>query len=149
MLNADFAATFLDWAGRPAAPPEMQGRSFRANLSGKTPADWRTSMYYRYWMHLADHGVPAHYGIRTHQYKLIFYYGLPLGMSGAVKKPTEPEWEMFDLRKDPQEMKNVYADPAYAPIVKELKAELLRLKDAVGDSDAAYPDLIEVTKKYW
>jgi len=43
----------------------------------------------------------------------------------------------------------VYADPAYAPVVKELKAELLRLKDAVGDSDAAYPDLVEVTKKWW
>ena len=148
VLNVDFAETFLDYAGRPA-PADMQGRSFRANLAGKTPADWRTAMYYRYWMHLAQHGVPAHYGIRTHKHKLIFYYGLPLNMAGAVKRPTEPEWELFDLEKDPQEMKNVYADPAYAPVVKELKAELLRLKDAVGDSDAAYPDLIEVTKKCW
>jgi arylsulfatase A-like enzyme len=148
ILNVDFAETFLDYASRPA-PADMQGRSFRSNLAGKTPADWRTSMYYRYWMHLADHGVPAHYGIRTHKHKLIFYYGLPLGMAGAVKRPTEPEWELFDLEKDPQEMKNVYADPAYAPVVRELKAELLRLKEAVGDSDAAYPDLIEVTKKCW
>jgi len=147
-INADFAPTFLDFAGQPT-PAEMQGRSFRANLAGKTPADWRTSMYYRYWMHLADHYVPAHYGIRTLKHKLIFYYGLPLGMTGAVKTPTEPEWELFDLEKDPHEMKNVYADPAYAPVVKELKTELLRLKESCGDSDKPYPELVEVTKKHW
>ena len=148
ILNLDFAETFLDYAGRPA-PADMQGRSFRANLHGKTPSDWRASMYYRYWMHLADHYVPAHYGVRTRKYKLIFYYGLPLGRSGAIKTPTDPEWELFDLQKDPHEMNNVYADPAYAPVVKELKAELLRLKAAVGDSDDPYPDLIELTKKCW
>ena len=149
ILNADFAPAFLDWAGRPAAPPEMQGRSFRANLSGKTPSDWRTSMYYRYWMHLADHNVPAHYGLRTPKYTLVFYYGLPLGMSGTIKTPTEPEWELFDLEKDPHEMRSVYADPAYVQAVKDLKAELLRLKAAAGDSDEPYPDLVEVTKKHW
>jgi hypothetical protein len=130
-------------------PREMQGRSFRAHLQGKTPRNWRTSMYYRYWMHLADHGVPAHYGIRTQRYKLIFYYGLPLGMAGAVNRPTEPEWEMFDLEKDPHEMRNVYADPAYAPVVRDLKAQLLKLKDAAGDSDQPYPELVELTKKNW
>jgi len=147
-LNVDFAETFLDYAGRPA-PADMQGRSFRPNLAGKTPADWRTSFYYRYWMHLADHGVPAHYGIRTPKYKLIFYYGLPLGMAGAVNRPTEPEWELFDLEKDPHEMKNVYADPAYAQIAKDLKAELRRLKDAVGDSDKPYPELVQLTERCW
>ncbi len=40
---------------------------------GRTPADWRQSMYYRYW----EHGVVApHYGICTERYKLIYYYGL-------------------------------------------------------------------------
>jgi N-acetylglucosamine-6-sulfatase len=106
-------------------------------------------MYYRYWMHLADHNVPAHYGLRTPKYTLIFYYGLPLGMSGAIRTPTEPEWELFDLEKDPRQMKNVYADPAYAQAVKDLKAELLRLKAAVGDSDEPYPELVELTKKHW
>ncbi len=148
VLNCDFAPMFLDFAGRPT-PSEMQGRSFRANLQGKTPADWRKSMYYRYWMHLADHHIPAHYGIRTPKYTMAFYYGLPLGTSGSLKTPTEPEWELFDLEKDPHEMKNVYADPAYAQVVKDLKAELKRLKDAVGDSDEPYPELIEVTKKFW
>jgi len=40
MLNLDFAETFLDFAGAKATP-EMQGRSFRPNLEGHTPRDWR------------------------------------------------------------------------------------------------------------
>ncbi len=133
VLNVDFAPTFLDFAGR-KAPSEMQGRSFRPNLEGKSPKDWRTSMYYRYWMHNSnDHHVPAHYGVRTHQHKLIYYYGKPLGMKGAFDPPTKPEWELFDLKKDPREMKNVYADPAYAAVVKTLKAELGRLQKQYGD----------------
>ncbi len=46
-----------------------------------------------------------------------------------------PEWELFDLKKDPMEMNNVYDDPAYAEVVKELKAELIRLRRQVGDND--------------
>ena len=88
ILNLDFAETFLDFAG--AKPPaEMQGRSFRPILEGHTPRDWRQSMYYRYWMHLADHGVPAHYGVRTKQWKLIYYYGKALGTSGAIDRDTD------------------------------------------------------------
>jgi len=48
VLNVDFAPTFLDYAGA-EPPPTMQGRSFRANLAGNTPADWREAMYYRYY----------------------------------------------------------------------------------------------------
>ena len=44
----------------------MQGRSARPLLTGKpAPADWPDAAYYRYWMHMAHHEVPAHYGIRT------------------------------------------------------------------------------------
>ncbi len=100
VLNLDFAPTLLDYAGA-KVPADMQGRSFRPILQGRTPKDWRTSMYYRYWMHLADHGVPAHYGVRTKRHKLIYYYGQPLDAKGAIPKPTEPEWELFDLQKDP------------------------------------------------
>jgi arylsulfatase A-like enzyme len=134
VVNNDFAPLFLDYAGVDV-PPQMQARSFRRVLCGDTPDDWQTSLYYRYWMHLSHHGVPAHYGVRTKQYKLIYYYGEPLGKSGAVDQPTQPEWELFDLVKDPCEMNNVYDDPAYADAVRELKAELNRLKDAVGDTE--------------
>lgn len=146
--NVDFAPTLLDFAGI-KAPASMQGRSFRPILEGRPPADWPTSTYYRYWMHQAHHDVPAHYGVRTKQYKLIFFYGLPLDARGARKTPTTPGWELYDLRKDPHEMNNVYRDPAYANVVKELKAELLRLKKQVGDTDEKYPELMAVREKYW
>jgi len=135
-LNIDFAPTFLDYAGS-KAPAEMQGRSFRANLEGRTPKNWRQSMYYRYWMHNSnDHHVPAHYGIRTKDWKLIYYYGKPLGMRGAQEPATEPDWELFDMKKDPREMKNLYRDPAHAGTVKKLKAELDRLQKEAGDQPA-------------
>ena len=135
VLNIDFAPMFLDYAGV-RVPADMQGRSFRQILEGRPPKDWRQSMYYRYWMHLAHHHVPAHYGVRTHRYKLIYYYGQALGKRGAIDKPTEPEWELFDLEKDPREMRSVYSDPAYAGVVRELKAELGRLQRLYGDQPA-------------
>jgi arylsulfatase A-like enzyme len=132
-LNIDFPCTFLDYAGVPI-PDEMQGRSLRPLFNGEVPSDWRTSMYYRYWMHLDEHhNVYAHYGIRTHRYKLIYYYAQALGTSGSVEEARPPEWELFDLEKDPYELNNVYADPAYADVVQELKAELRRLQREVRD----------------
>ena len=132
ILNVDFPATFLDCAGVDV-PPSFQGRSFRPLLQDETPADWQTSMYYRYWMHGAHHNVCAHYGVRTLRYKLIYYYGDPLGQQGAVGPNMRPEWELFDLEKDPCELNSVYADPDYADVVAELKAELKRLQERVGD----------------
>ncbi|MDP3000844.1 MAG: sulfatase [Bryobacterales bacterium] len=135
-LNIDFAPTFLDFAGS-KAPAEMQGRSFRANLEGRTPKNWRQSMYYRYWMHNSnDHHVPGHYGVRTKDWKLIYYYGKPLGMKGAQEPNTEPDWELFDMKNDPREMKNLYRDPAHAGTVKKLQAELDRLQQEAGDQPA-------------
>ncbi|TFG72273.1 MAG: DUF4976 domain-containing protein [Anaerolineales bacterium] len=131
-LNIDFPATFLDLAGIPV--PEMfQGHSLRPLLRGETPAGWQTSLYYRYWMHKAHHNVYAHYGVRTLRYKLIYYYSDALGQVGAIDETYEPEWELFDLESDPYELHNVVEDPAYATVVKELKDELHRLQENVGD----------------
>jgi arylsulfatase A-like enzyme len=80
--------------------------------------------------------VPASYGVRTHRYKLIYVYGKPLGMRGASPPATEPAWELYDLVKDPREMRNLYHDRAQASVVKELKAELDRLQREVGDTPA-------------
>ena len=80
------------------AGPQLPPR----NVEGHTPQDWRKSMYYRYWMHnTSDHHVPAHYGIRTDRWKLIYYYGKPLGMTGANPPDTQPDWELFDVRERP------------------------------------------------
>lgn len=130
-LNVDFAQTFLDYAGIPA-PEDMQGSSLRPLFNGETPEGWQTSMYYRYWEHMSEpHKVAAHYGVRTERFKLIYYYGESLGITPFG--PTEPEWELFDLQKDPSEMRSVYHDPTYAETVKELKDELHRLQDKVHD----------------
>ena len=129
-LNVDFAPLFLDYAGVPA-PEAMQGRSFRAALRGQAPEDWRTAMYYRYFMHLAHHNVYAHYGIRTERYKLIYYY---------EAEPDPPEWELFDLVKDPHEMRSVYDDPEYGEVVSELKEQLRRLRAEVKDTTHSWDE---------
>ena len=112
--NVDFAATFLDIAGAPI-PDDLQGRSIKSLFVGETPEDWRTSFYYQYYEYPGAHCVQRHYGVRTDRYKLIYFYLLD-------------EWELFDLEEDPNELNSVYADPAYAEIVDELKTELDRLR---------------------
>ncbi len=117
--NLDFAETFLDIAGI-KAPADMQGTSLVPLFGGAVPSDWRKSHYYHYYEFLGDqftpHMVRRHYGVRTERYKLIHFYNLE-------------EWELFDLQKDPREMKSVYDDPAYADVVKELTAEVKRLQE--------------------
>jgi arylsulfatase A-like enzyme len=132
VLNVDFPATFLDFAGVDI-PESFQGKSIRPLFHGETPADWQTSLYYRYWMHKAHHNVYAHYGIRTQRYKLIYYYSDALGQAGAIDETYEPEWELFDLDVDPYEMHNVVDDPVYADVVRDLKGELHKLQAKVGD----------------
>lgn len=138
ILNVDFASTFLDYAGV-SIPAHFQGSTFRALLEGATPDGWQTSMYYRYWMHLAHHHVYAHYGVRTLQHKLIYYYADGLGQPGSIDDSREPEWELFDLAADPFELMNVYDDPAYAVVKAELTAELHRLQAKVGDTPYKHP----------
>lgn len=140
-LNIDFAPTLLDYANV-EIPISIQGESFRSNLKGETPDNWRRSMYYRYWMHMAHHDNPAHYGIRTEDYKLIFFYGLPLDANGAVQnKPVEPYWEFYDLRNDPNEMNNLYGNSTYLETIEALKKELEELKRKYLDEDKNYSEL--------
>ncbi|MEX1097074.1 MAG: sulfatase [Planctomycetales bacterium] len=112
--NLDFAETFLEAAGV-AVPADMQGASLVPLLEGKTPADWRKSVYYHFYEFPGVHAVRRHCGVRTDRHKLIHFYNLD-------------EWELFDLEQDPHELKSVYDDPAYADVVARLKAELKRLQ---------------------
>ena len=120
-LNTDFAETFLDIAGA-NIPGDMQGRSLVPLLKGERPADWRTAMYYRYYHDPGDHNTRAHLGVRTATHKLIHYW-------------KKDQWECFDLAKDPDELRNIYADPAAQEVVAGLKTELLRLKRELKDED--------------
>ena len=89
-------------------------------MAGETPSDWRDSIYYHYYEYPEPHRVAPHYGVRTDQHKLIYYY------------ETE-EWELFDLVDDPQEMRSVYDAPERAELVATLKAELGRLREHYED----------------
>ncbi|MBM3762015.1 MAG: sulfatase [Acidobacteria bacterium] len=126
LLNVDFAHTFMDYAilGR---DQYMDGESFRTNLQGRTVDNWRQSMYYRYWMHDdSAHHVPAHYGVRTKDHKLICFH------EGG------PQWELYDLKRDPKEMKNLYAEASQGETVKRLKRELTRLQHKYTDLPAHF-----------
>jgi arylsulfatase A-like enzyme len=120
-LNLDFAPTLLDAAGL-SIPADMQGRSLVPVLRGKRPADWRTSIYYRYYHDPGHHNTAAHYGVRTETHKLIYFW-------------KKHQWELFDLGKDPRELRNVYGEANYAEITEKLKAELGRLKKEFKDED--------------
>ena len=120
-LNVDFAPTFLEAAGLPASP-DMQGRSLVPVLRGRTPSDWRTSMYYRYYHDPGDHNTRAHYGVRTRTHKLIYFW-------------TKDQWELFDLVNDPSELHNLYGEPGQHDLTAALKGELARLKREMQDDD--------------
>jgi len=112
--NLDFAQTFLDIAGVDQ-PDEMQGSSLKPLMLGETPDDWRKSVYYHYYHYPQRQCVQPHEGIADSRYKLIHFYKIG-------------EWELYDLERDPHEMKNEYDNPEYSNIVDELKNELARLR---------------------
>jgi arylsulfatase A-like enzyme len=165
--NTDFAPFMLELAGA-TAPDFMQGRSFAAVLDDETPDDWRNGTYYRYWMHRAHHDVPAHFGIRSADYKLIFFYGAHYDATpvqsdvvyagknwsrtdGVIpsKTATPAAWEFYDLDKDPEELHNRYGDPAYADIIAELKAEMLEQRAAYDEGDEKYPHIQAIIDRHW
>ncbi len=120
-LNVDFAPTFLEAAGV-RVPPSMQGQSLLPLLRGETPASWRTAVYYRYYHDPGHHNTRAHYGVRTATHKLIHFW-------------KKEQWELFDLRSDPNELRNLYGQPSQAGVTVELKATLARLRTDLQDDD--------------
>jgi len=135
ILNIDFAALIADYAGL-EKPDYIQGISFRDNLKGNTPDDWRKQLYYRYWLHSPDR--PAHFGVRNERYKLAFFYGQDLNMKGTSKKTTTPAWEFFDLEKDPKELHNAYGDAEYASVIEDMKQAIKEERTKYEDTDSQY-----------
>ena len=159
--NTDVAPTLLALAGV-ARPDYMQGHSFANALKGaQPPQDWRTGTYYRYWMHMAHaHNNPGHFGIRTGQYKLIFFYGMDytdthnkrlVTKHGGNRfwKDTPVAWEFYDLSKDPHEMVNRYDHPDYQEIIGGLKMKLKKLREEIGDTDQDHPRIQEAIEAHW
>ncbi|MDR1962408.1 MAG: sulfatase-like hydrolase/transferase [Planctomycetaceae bacterium] len=132
ILNIDLAPTLLDFAGV-AIPKEMQGRSFRPLIEGKKPANWRKGWFYEYFAEKQRNSkVVDVTAVRTLNAKLIRY---------SLKNGIQEDWsELFDLQNDPYELKNLYNDPAYADLRKNLKQEYDRLKKEI---DYKIPDYVD------
>ncbi len=134
--NLDFAQTFLE-AAQIKVPSDMQGESLIPLLKGDT-AQWnRDAVYYHYYEYPAVHMVKRHYGIVTKEYKLVHFYD------------DVDEWELYDRKKDPEEMMNVYHDPAYETIATKLHKELKELRIKYKDSpelDRKYIDIYKNKK---
>ena len=123
--NIDWAPTVLDLAGA-TIPVEIQGKSFLPLLdkNAKANTPWRDAAYYHYYEYPQPHHVSPHFGVRTKRYKLARFYG-------GVES-----WELFDLEKDPQELKNIYGEKSSEAIVKSLKQQLKTLIVQYRDDEA-------------
>jgi len=113
----------------------VQGRSLVPLLRGRTPDDWRESVYYHYYEFPGAHMVRRHYGARTARYKIVHFYELE-------------EWELYDLEADPHELRSVFDDPAYAAVRKEMKAELRRLQEHYRDEEP-YASADRLARRRW
>lgn len=113
--NIDYAPTFLDLA-QVKIPADIQGVSMLPLLRGESPKDWRKSLYYHYYEYPAEHAVKKHYGVRSERYKLIHFYD------------DIDSWELYDLKEDPTEMKNIYGLAGYEAVTADLKTELKKLQ---------------------
>jgi arylsulfatase A-like enzyme len=125
VLNIDFAPTYLELAGL-EPPADLQGRSLTGVIAGRTPPDWRRSIYYHYYEYPGFHAVKRHYGVRNDRYKLIHFYH------------DIDAWEFYDLETDPLEVRNRIGDPDYRDEITEMRAELesLRTKYRVPREEA-------------
>jgi len=161
--NTDFAPTIIEMGGG-KTPSYMQGSSFYSILkTGVEPDGWKQETYYRYWMHMAHkHNNPAHFGIRTKRYKLIFFYGRDYNTSRNTDAQewahnpasmsyfdTPPAWEFYDLQKDPKEMNNLYGNKKYNDIILHLKVRLKNMRTAIGEDDSQYPEISKVIETHW
>lgn len=113
VLNLDIAPTLLDLSGI-KIPEDMQGVSMKKLLRTGKDEDWRKEVYYHYYE--KSFGLTRHYGIKTERYKLIHFYD-----------PVDT-WELYDLKKDPKEMHNLYDDPKQELLIKTLKERLNALQ---------------------
>ena len=119
-LNTDIAPTFLELAGI-KIPQSMQGQSLVPLLKGEEPKPWRKDWLYEYYEYPGPHSVRRNRGIRTEQYKLIHYYEAP------------EEFELYDLKQDPDELHNLYGEPRYAELTRDLRQRIRELREQTGD----------------
>jgi arylsulfatase A-like enzyme len=121
VLNLDMAPTLLEIAGLPV-PGEMQGKSMLPLAEGKPNVSWRKDWLYEYYEYPGFENVRPCRGVRTDRYKLIHFF-------------VEPqEWELYDLKTDPDEMNNLYGKPEFEELTARLKERLEALRAETHDT---------------
>jgi len=121
VANIDIAPTILEAAGL-KAPAAMDGRSFIALAQGKN-VPWRDKLLYEYYWERNYPQTPTVHALRTDQYKYIHYFGI---------------WdidELYDIKNDPQEMKNLISSPEHKATVQKMNTELF---DMLRETDGMY-----------
>ena len=126
--NIDYAPTLLELAGV-KLDWEVHGISLAPLLKngGITPADWRDTLYYRYID--GGHGVPQHSAVRTPNFKLL-HFDQPRNTAEEANV-----WELFDLKNDPQEMRNLAKQSQFATKLASMKKRYWETKRFYGDTD--------------
>ncbi len=121
VLNLDLAPTLLEIAGL-AVPGEMQGKSMLPLAEGKPNVSWRKDWLYEYYEYPGFENVRPCRGVRTDRYKLIHFF-------------IEPqEFELYDLKSDPNEKNNLYGKPGYEELTAHLKDRLTALRAETQDT---------------
>lgn len=123
VANVDWAPTLLDVAGA-KIPTDIQGKSFWPLLEGIKTEKPDKPVYYHYYEYPGPHLVNPHFGIRTNQYTLIRFYG------------KLNYWELYDVKKDPNELKNLADRKEFAPTIVGLKEKLQTAISEYKDEEA-------------
>lgn len=112
----DLASTVCEVAGLPI-PDAYQGRSLVPLLRGESVADWRQDVVATY--HGAQFGLYEQRMLRDRRHKYVW-------------NPTDVD-ELYDLERDPWELDNRIADPAYQDVLRDLRLRLLARLAEQGD----------------
>jgi len=113
----DLMPTLLEAAGLPA-PRDIDGHSLVPLLEGRLPSDWRQEMYAEF--HGMQWGLYPQRMIRNNAFKFVFNF-------------QDPN-ELYDLKRDPWEVHNVYRDPQYAAVREEFIDLLYRWNQRTNDA---------------
>lgn len=157
---ADITPTILDWAGA-KTPPNLAGRSLLPILGQSDPPGW-DEIYASHTFHEITMYYPMR-AVRTRRYKLIWNlnYQSPFPQAddlfhsptwqGILRRKDKmmgarpvgafqrrPEYELYDLERDPAEIRNLAADPAHAKVVAELRAKLHKMMEKTRDPWVIY-----------
>jgi N-acetylglucosamine-6-sulfatase len=118
VANIDIAPTLLEAAAL-KSPAHMDGQSF-IPLAQRKLSSWREFLLYEYYWEWPFPQTPTMFALRGDQYKYIHYYGL---------------WdsnELYDMKADPLESRNLINSPEHEQVVKQLREQLFALLTRTG-----------------